>query len=77
MAYISKHDSKEERKGDSCKDGRIDFLVPRHSVGVDDFLGNFGIGVGIKGRWRLNDFHFLKLRRRGNHFDPRIQFESF
>jgi hypothetical protein len=35
---VSKHDSKEEWEGNTRENGRIHFLVQRHTICVDDFL---------------------------------------
>lgn len=52
MAYISVHDSEEEREGDDCEDGRIDLFVRGNSIVVHNHLEVLGELVGLEvGRW--------------------------
>ena len=38
MNYITKHDSKFEWESDNSEQGRVDFLIVRHTIGVYNFL---------------------------------------
>lgn len=42
MTDITKHDSKEERKGDDCEDGRICFLEHWNTICVHNLLEGIG-----------------------------------
>lgn len=48
MPDIAEHDGEEEGEGDDGEYGGVDFLVPGHTVGIDDELEDGGEGVGFE-----------------------------
>lgn len=61
MSDISKHDPKEEGKGDSGEDGRVDFFIARYTIGVGDLLSYNSVAVSIEGSRRTLELYLLEL----------------
>lgn len=54
VSNVSKHDSEEEGEGDDRKESRIDLLIRRNTVRVDDGLESGGKLVRrVESRWIL------------------------
>ena len=53
MCDVPKHHSEKEGEGDACKNGRIDFLVHRDTICVDNLLEAPSEVIGLdEGRGR-------------------------
>jgi hypothetical protein len=52
MCDVTKHHSEEEWEGDTCEDSRIDFLVHRDTICVDNLLKAPGeiVRLDVSGR---------------------------
>lgn len=59
MTNITEHHTKQERECDDGKKTRVDFLIRRDTIGVNDGLETFGEAIGAVigrrglGRWNL------------------------
>ena len=53
MPDITKHDTEEEGKCHDSEESRVDFLVARNTIRVDDFLEDIGEIIPFKESGRL------------------------
>jgi hypothetical protein len=51
MEDITKHNTEEEGEGNDSKDGRIDFLILRNTIGIDYFLERPCEGISLYVSW--------------------------
>lgn len=52
MADVGEHHAEKEREGDDSEEARVDFLIARDAVGVDDFLEYSSDFIELEIRWR-------------------------
>ena len=63
MTNVSEHDSKQEWESHRGEEGWICFLVPGHTISVNNLLGNLGevIGNKVSGWFHVLEIYFFYL----------------
>ena len=67
VADIAEHDTEEEGEDRDSIEGRVDFLVPRHTISVDDLLERHGELIHFEVSGRLTITFSFPQAHKGGH----------